>query len=73
MAIENLERRFGNVAVAKGYITPEQLVEAMTIQIREEVERSLRRLLGTILFELGYITIDQIDDVLRAMNLADSS
>jgi hypothetical protein len=67
MAIKDLEKRFGTIAVEKGYITLDQLLEAIDIQIREEMEEGKHRLLGTILFEHGLITILQIDDVLKRM------
>jgi hypothetical protein len=67
MTISHLDQRFGSIAVKKGYITAEQLVEAITVQIRENVEGHNHRLIGAILHEKGYITIDQINDVLKTM------
>jgi len=67
MGIEDLEKRFGAIAIDKGYITLEQLMEAMNMQIKEDVEEGQHRLIGTILFEHGLITILQIDDVLKTM------
>ena len=67
MGEEILERRFGTIAVEKGFITIEQLVEAMNIQIVENVEKGKHRPLGTILFEQGLITNHQIDEVLSLL------
>ena len=36
-------------------------------QITEELEEGKHRLIGTILFEHGFITVLQIDDVLKSM------
>lgn len=73
MPIENLEKRFGTVAVKRGFITIEQLVEAMNIQITEDVQEGKHRLLGSILFDLGFITDLQIERVLKALDLSDYS
>ena len=48
-------------------LTLDQLLEAIDIQIREEMEEGKHRLLGTILFEHGLITVLQVDDVLKRM------
>ncbi len=67
MAIEDLDQRFGSVAVRKGFITSEQLVEALRTQIAENVESNQHRLIGSILCEKGFLTIGQIDEVLKDM------
>jgi hypothetical protein len=64
MVKELLEKRFGTIAVEKGFITIDQLVKAMNIQVVENVEKGKHRHLGTILFEQGLITNQQIDEVL---------
>jgi len=61
-------KRFGVIAVEKGFITLEQLVEAMTIQILEETEGEKHRLIGQILLSLGYLTSPQIDEVMETMD-----
>jgi hypothetical protein len=67
MAIEELEKRFGTLAVQKGFITVDQLFEAIEIQVKEDLEQGKHRLIGTILFEHGLITVLQIDNVLKSM------
>jgi hypothetical protein len=52
------------VAVEKKLITVEQLVEAITIQVREDVEGEPHRRIGEILADLGYMTPSQIQVVL---------
>ena len=57
--------RFGMIAVEKKFITAHQLVEATTIQVREDVEGKPHRPVGVILADRGHITPSQIDEVLR--------
>ncbi len=61
-------KRFGVIAVEKGFITLEQLVEAMTLQIQEETEGERHRLIGQILLSLGYLTSPQIDEVMETID-----
>ena len=65
---EGKVKRFGVIAVKKGFITLEQLVEAMTIQILEETEGKKHRLIGQIFVSLGYLTSPQIDEVMEIMD-----
>jgi len=67
MAGENV-KRFGVIAVEKGFITLEQLVEAMTVQILEGTDGKKHRLIGQILLSLGYLTSPQIDEVMETMD-----
>ncbi len=67
MAIKDLDQRFGSAAIKLGFITSEQLIEALTIQVKENVNDGSHRLIGSILREKGYITIEQIDQVLKSM------
>ena len=64
MAIEEYEKRFGAIAVEQGYITLEQLLEAMRVQVTEDIEQNKHRPIGQILFELGYMSDAQIEEVL---------
>jgi len=67
MAIEDLDLRFGSVAVKKGFITSEQLIEVLSIQATENVENNKHRIIGTILREKEYLSIEQIDEILKEM------
>jgi hypothetical protein len=64
-----LDKRFGAVAVEKGFVTLENLYEAMKIQILENLEGTDHRLIGQILWEEGYIKTEQINEVLKAMGI----
>lgn len=67
METDHLEKRFGVLAVERGFITANQLIEAMRIQITEDIEKGRHRLIGRILLEEGFITLPQIDHVLESM------
>jgi hypothetical protein len=64
-----LDKRFGAVAIDKGFISLEQLFDAMKIQIRENTEGIEHRLIGQILWEKGYISSEQINEVLKGMGI----
>ncbi len=59
-----LEKRFGIIAVENGFITAEQLIDALRVQILEDVENGKHRLIGRILLEQRVMLLDQIDKVL---------
>ena len=65
--IETYEERFGNIAIAKGFITPEELLDALRIQVQEETEKKQHHLIGQILLEQGVITGEQIQQVLAEL------
>ncbi|MEE9611795.1 MAG: hypothetical protein V3W19_11110 [Desulfatiglandales bacterium] len=67
METEQFEKRFGVIAIEKGFITPEQLIEAIKIQVMEDIEDGKHRLIGRILLEQELITIPQIDEVLGSL------
>lgn len=69
MSLERLDKRFGIAAIESGFITPEQLFEAIKIQVMEELEGAKRQLIGEILREKEYITNLQIDEVLLSMGI----
>jgi len=67
MAEERYAKRFGEIAMSKGFITKEQLANVMTTQVKEEIERSVHKLIGEILIEMGVMDESQIKEVLEAM------
>ena len=68
MTLQDLEQRFGATAVGNGYITLDQLMEALQIQVRENIEGKTHRLTGRILCDLGYMTLQQVEEVLAYMH-----
>jgi hypothetical protein len=69
-SIEDLIIRFGVMAVKKGFITPEQVVQALQIQVAENFSIGRHRLIGRILLGQDLITFSQLDQVLKAMDEA---
>lgn len=67
MDADQLERRFGIVAVERGFVTPKQIQEALEIQVRENIEKKKHRFIGTILVDQGYMKHSQISEVLKAL------
>jgi len=59
--------RFVEIAVRKGYITPEQGKEALSEQLDDDLNNRPHRLVGRILLDRGLMTPDQIDEVLNEM------
>ena len=68
MVTGHLEKRFGTIAVKKGFIAKKQLLEASNIQIEQDLAGMEHTPIGSILYSLGYITIAQIREVLDVMN-----
>lgn len=69
MSDAKLDKRFGAVAIQRGFITVEQFLDAMKDQIVEDLESSEHRLIGQILWEKGYISTEQIKEVLDSMGV----
>jgi len=67
MSKETIEEKFGTVAEQKGFISPTQFLEALEIQVKENMKEGKHRFIGSILLEEGFITRLQINDVLEAM------
>ena len=66
-SIEHFEKRFGITSIEKGYITADNLIEAIKVQVEEDIEYKDHRLIGEILMEKDYLTADQIEDVLNTI------
>jgi hypothetical protein len=57
-------RRFGAVAVHRKYATADQVKAAIMEQLDDDINGREHRLLGSILYDKGWITDDQIEAVL---------
>ena len=69
MSEKMFDNRFGIVAVKKGFISREQLLEALKVQIADNLEGVKHRLIGQILQAKNYLTMSQTDEVLMEMGL----
>ena len=67
MGTENHEIRFGIMAIKKGFIIKDQLIEAVSIQVEYDVEDGKHKLIGEILIELGYMEASEVNEVLLAI------
>ncbi len=61
--IEHYEKRFGIMAIEKGFITSNDLVMGLTVQVREDIKNIPHRLLGEIFFDMGLMTDKQVEEV----------
>ncbi len=68
VGIEYPERRFGVIAMDKGFINADQLWEALIKQEAQVTGDAERRHVGMILKDLGYLSVSQINEVLEGMN-----
>ena len=67
MAELNNEVRFGKMAVDMGIITMDQMLNAIEVQVKENIAFGTHRKIGMILLEQGHINSAQIDEVLKEM------
>lgn len=56
-------RRFGMIAVDRGYVTPKQLKDALAEQVDDDLACRPHRLLGMIFFEKNLMNPNQIEQV----------
>lgn len=67
MIEEDKEMRFGIIAVEKGFVTADQVVNALEIQVKEDLSTGKHQRIGMILLEQGHVTLDQVNEVLQGM------
>ena len=63
--VAHYEKRFGVIAIEKGFITEKDLVHALTIQVREDIEKGTHQLIGELFLDLGIMDADQIEGVVK--------
>jgi hypothetical protein len=63
------EKRFGVIAVEKGFVTIEQVAEAIKVQIIEDMGKGIHRLIGAILLDQGLISTTQLNEVLNILDI----
>jgi len=59
--------RFAEIAVKKGYVSAEQVKEALSEQLDDNLNNRPHRLVGRILMDKGWMTPLQVDDLLSEM------
>lgn len=65
-------RRFGEIALGRGFIRAEQLREALALQEERRRTHGKAPLIGMLLVELGYMTTEQVLQVLEFAELLNS-
>jgi|COG998Drversion2_1049125.scaffolds.fasta_scaffold223903_2 hypothetical protein len=65
---KHYHKRFGTIAVDKGYISENQLIEALELQAKENIKEGKHRLLGQIFLDEGLLTETQVDEILETMS-----
>ena len=68
METEPIEMRFGIMAVKKGFVSPDQVIEAMEIQVKEDLSTGKHRRIGMILLDQGIINHSQLDEIIQTLN-----
>lgn len=64
MTDDKKEMRFGIIAINKGYVIPDQVIDALNIQVQEDMAAGKHRKIGVILLEKGHLTLEQVNEVL---------
>ena len=59
--------RFAEVAVKMNFISPEQAKKAISEQMDDNLSNKPHRLIGKILMDNGWMTLQQIDQVLTEL------
>ena len=57
-------RRFGQVAIEKNFVTPEQVKQALLEQVEDNLAQKPHRQLGKILIDKGLMNAGQVESVL---------
>jgi hypothetical protein len=65
--IEHYERRFGIIVIEKGYVTNDQVINTLAIQVGENIEHGIHRQIGEILLSLNVMNANQIEDVVKSI------
>jgi hypothetical protein len=67
MKKELSEARFGVAAIQKGFVSLEQIIDALGVQIEENISSGTHRPLGQILVDQELIDCSQLEDVLQTI------
>ena len=63
------EGRFGDIALRERFVTSEQVLKSIEVQIAEDIGGQKHRFIGQILLELGYMSSSQVNDILKIMGI----
>lgn len=65
--VEHYEKRFGLIAMEKGFITSDDLIKALIVQVRENIKNGTHRQIGEILLDQDIMSANQIEEVVKAI------
>ncbi len=65
MPRKSARKRFGYFSIKKGFVTEDQFIEAMRVQISNEQKGVKPTPIGEIMKEMGYITEKQINEIMK--------
>jgi len=68
METEDTEIRFGVMAVKMGFASPDQIVEALDTQVKENLFTGKHRRIGAILLDQGILSGSQMQEVAKKLN-----
>ena len=69
MSIETLQEEFGVIAEQRGFVSPTQIMEALEIPLNENTEKENYRFIASVLYDQGFITKTQINEVLDSLKM----
>ena len=61
-------KRFGTIAVNKGFISEAQLINALELQAKENLIEGKHRLLGQIFLDEKLLTEEQVNEIIETMS-----
>ncbi|MFH1350804.1 MAG: response regulator [Pseudomonadota bacterium] len=67
--MKTYKKRFGVMAIEKGFITIEDLTKALEIQIQDEIWHKRHRLIGEVLLDEKIMSPEQIEEVVKAVSI----
>jgi len=65
--IDRYEKLFGIIAIEKGFISRNDLINTLTIQTKEPAKNGTQRFIRDILFDQNIISVNQIEEVVKAI------
>jgi len=65
--IEHYEKLFGIIAIEKGFISPDDLIEALMIQVKEHIKNGKQRFIRDILLDKDIMSVKQIGEVCKVI------
>jgi hypothetical protein len=68
METEDTEIRFGVMAVRMGFASPDQIVGALDVQVKENLFTGRHRRIGAILLDQGILSRSQMQEVAKKLD-----